>query len=205
MALVFLVMLTVLGLSSMQGSTLEERMSGNLRDRNVALQAAELALRDAERDLAALKSDGTTFCKAGDSGCRPTGTRASVDTVASPRQAYWIWTPALRTSWTPTCLLGQCDSSDNTAASHPVWDDAQADWSPQTGSSGTNPTVAYGTYTGATAIPGLAAQPRYIMEIFPACADGSCGSQVVFFRITVRAVGQNPKTVVVLQSVSAPN
>jgi type IV pilus assembly protein PilX len=113
----------------------------------------------------------------------------------------------LRQSWTPSCVLGQCYSSDNTSASAPVWDDTQANWSPQSGSSGNNPTVQYGTYTGAIAIPNVAQQPRYIMEIFPANnADvyGTGGTQKVVFRITVRAVGQNPNTVVVLQSVSMP-
>jgi len=203
-ALIFLVILAVLGISSMQASTLQERMAGNLRDRNIALQAAELALRDAERDLGALKQDGTTFCAAGASGCRPTGARAA---VAADRVGFWAWGPALRQTWTPNCPLGQCDSSDKAAAAAPVWDDTQANWAPQTGSTGTNPTVRYGAYTGATDIPGLAQQPRYILEIFPANPNdvmGTGGSNKVIFRITVRAVGQNPNTVVVLQSVSMP-
>ena len=50
-ALLFLVILAMLGVSSMSSTTLEERMSGNARDQNVAMQAAEAALRDGERDL----------------------------------------------------------------------------------------------------------------------------------------------------------
>lgn len=57
-ALMFLTVLTILGLSSMQGSVQQERMAGNQRDRNVAFQAAELALRDAERDLGSRRADG---------------------------------------------------------------------------------------------------------------------------------------------------
>jgi type IV pilus assembly protein PilX len=203
-ALIFLVILTLLGISSMQASTLQERMAGNLSDRNIALQAAELALRDAERDLGALKQDGTTFCAAGTAGCRPTGARAAVE---ADRVGFWAWGAALRQSWTPDCTLGQCDSSDKTTATAPVWDDTQANWAPQTGSTGSNPTVKYGTYTGAPEILGLAQQPRYILEIFPANPNdvmGTGGSEKVIFRITVRAVGRNPNTVVVLQSVSMP-
>lgn len=209
-ALIFLVILAVLGLSSMQASTLQERMAGNLRDRNIALQAAELALRDAERDLGALKANiafpitAASFCAAGDTGCRPTGARAS---VFADRIGFWAWGPALRQSWTPSCPLGQCYSIDKPAAAAPVWDDTQANWAPQPGSTGSNPTVQYGTYTGATAIPGVAQQPRYILEIFPANPSdvyGTGGSKKVIFRITARAVGQNPNTVVVLQSVSMP-
>jgi type IV pilus assembly protein PilX len=50
-ALMFLIVLTLLGLAAMKGTTLEERMAGGTRDYNIALQAAEAALRDAEADL----------------------------------------------------------------------------------------------------------------------------------------------------------
>lgn len=50
-ALVFLVVLTILGLAAMRSTTMQERMSGNLRDQGVATQAAEAALRDARADL----------------------------------------------------------------------------------------------------------------------------------------------------------
>lgn len=47
-ALIFLVILTLLGLTAMSVTTMEERMSGNTRDHNLAFQGAETALRDAE-------------------------------------------------------------------------------------------------------------------------------------------------------------
>jgi len=40
--------MTLIGVTAMQTTTLEEKMAGNTRDRNLALQAAESALRDAE-------------------------------------------------------------------------------------------------------------------------------------------------------------
>jgi type IV pilus assembly protein PilX len=49
--LIFLVVLTMIGITAARMSTLEERMSGNMRDRSIAMQAAERALRDAERDI----------------------------------------------------------------------------------------------------------------------------------------------------------
>lgn len=49
--LVLLLVMTVLGVASMRGTTLQERMAGNLRDANLAFQAAEAALRDAEEFL----------------------------------------------------------------------------------------------------------------------------------------------------------
>jgi type IV pilus assembly protein PilX len=50
-ALMFLVILTMLGVSALSGTTLEEKMAGSTRDRDLAMQAAEAALRDAEKDL----------------------------------------------------------------------------------------------------------------------------------------------------------
>lgn len=47
-SLMILLVMTLLGLSSMQGTILEEKMSGNMRDRNLALQSAEVAMRDGE-------------------------------------------------------------------------------------------------------------------------------------------------------------
>ena len=49
--LIFLVMLTLISVTAARMSSLEERMSGNMRDRSLAMQAAEMALRDAERDI----------------------------------------------------------------------------------------------------------------------------------------------------------
>lgn len=46
--LVMLLLLTVIGLSSIRGSELQERMAGNMRDHNQAFQAAEAALRYGE-------------------------------------------------------------------------------------------------------------------------------------------------------------
>ncbi|AYC34322.1 hypothetical protein D3880_18995 [Pseudomonas cavernae] len=46
--LIMLLVLTVLGVTSMSGSTLQERMAGGARDYNVAFQAAEAALRVGE-------------------------------------------------------------------------------------------------------------------------------------------------------------
>lgn len=47
-ALIFLVIMAMLGVTVANVTNLEERMAGNTRDRDLALQAAEAALRDAE-------------------------------------------------------------------------------------------------------------------------------------------------------------
>lgn len=49
--LVLLLILTVIGLASIRGTDLQERMAGNMRDRNIAFQSAEAALRRGESVL----------------------------------------------------------------------------------------------------------------------------------------------------------
>jgi len=48
-SLIILLVLTVLGVSAMSTSSLEELMAGNLRDQNLSFQAAEAAIKDGER------------------------------------------------------------------------------------------------------------------------------------------------------------
>jgi len=47
-SLVMLLLLTLIGTTSMQSTSLEERMVGNMRDQNIAFQRAEAALRAGE-------------------------------------------------------------------------------------------------------------------------------------------------------------
>lgn len=65
-ALVFLLLLTMIGISSMQNATLQEKMSGSVATRNTTLQLAEAALRIGENAVAA-----TTFSQAVCTGTDP--------------------------------------------------------------------------------------------------------------------------------------
>ena len=47
-SLIMLLLMTIIGVTAMQGTVVQERMAGNLRDKDVAFQSAELALRDGE-------------------------------------------------------------------------------------------------------------------------------------------------------------
>jgi type IV pilus assembly protein PilX len=51
--MVLLLLLTLMGIAAMQGATLQERMAGNLEQSDLAFQAAEAGLRDAEAWLKA--------------------------------------------------------------------------------------------------------------------------------------------------------
>jgi len=53
-SLIFLLILTILGVTAMNTSTLQQKMAGNLRDADMALQAAETGLRGGESALNAL-------------------------------------------------------------------------------------------------------------------------------------------------------
>ncbi|HEU4622773.1 MAG TPA: PilX N-terminal domain-containing pilus assembly protein [Burkholderiaceae bacterium] len=51
MSLVLLVIIALVAVASIRGTLLEERMAGNLYDREIAFQSAESALRQAEKAL----------------------------------------------------------------------------------------------------------------------------------------------------------
>ncbi len=64
-ALMLLVVASLLGITAMQSSIVQERMHGNLRDHQLAFEAAEAAIRDAEEYL---KGIGDTSSFIGMSG-----------------------------------------------------------------------------------------------------------------------------------------
>jgi type IV pilus assembly protein PilX len=168
--LIFLVVLTLIGITSARMAGLEERMSGNMRDRSLAVQAAEMALRDAERDIRGGAGISRNPAISGitnfDSACTNGLCYNGVDGGPLP-----LTNPL---NWNAT----------------PVW--STVDWTAAA------PSVAYGTNTGATNILGLFAQPRYIIE---GIQKTELGEIVYYYRITTRAVGANPTTVVWLQEI----
>ena len=65
-SLIVMLVLTILGVSGMKTAVLEEKMAGNVRDSQLAFQAAEATLREAEQyigdnivSLTAFDTDGT--------------------------------------------------------------------------------------------------------------------------------------------------
>lgn len=58
-SLFILVLLTIIGVSGMKVTSLEEKMAGNDRDQSVAFQAAEAALRMGEAQVAAIDGGST--------------------------------------------------------------------------------------------------------------------------------------------------
>ncbi|HEX5865097.1 MAG TPA: PilX N-terminal domain-containing pilus assembly protein [Casimicrobiaceae bacterium] len=74
-ALMFLLVLSVLGMSVLNSTLLQEKMAGNTKDTNVAFQAGEAGLRDAEADIALNVTAGTVFTSSCTNGlCTPPST-----------------------------------------------------------------------------------------------------------------------------------
>jgi type IV pilus assembly protein PilX len=59
-SLIMLSLLTIIGVTALQVTGLEEKMAGNNKDSNTAFQAAEAALRDAETDIKSSRVSGLT-------------------------------------------------------------------------------------------------------------------------------------------------
>lgn len=67
-ALIFLAILALLGVTAAQTTQLEERMAGNTRDRDMAFQATEAALTYASANMAALSAGAPLINTAADNG-----------------------------------------------------------------------------------------------------------------------------------------
>ncbi|MEK8049625.1 PilX N-terminal domain-containing pilus assembly protein [Ideonella sp. DXS22W] len=84
--LLTMLVLSFLALGAMNSAVVQERMAGNARDRNVALQAAEAALRDAEADIEANADAANGFTEDCTGGlCIPPS-----DTASGPKSAP-VW------------------------------------------------------------------------------------------------------------------
>ena len=166
--MIFLVILSLLGITAMQGSTLSSRIARNEADRNLAFQAAEAAIRDAELDIKGLRFDNA-ICTPGSVGCRSERINRGDNFVTA-------------------CTNGLCDTL---AMTTPIWED-NTKWAAGGGS------MAYGSFTAATSLSVVAQQPRYLLEYFPmgdatvyritAVGYGANSSTQVMLQTAVKAI-----------------
>lgn len=181
-SMLFLVILTMLGVTAMTSTTFEERMAGNARDAAIAHHAAEAALREARDEILGF----TPSKRASD----PSAFGAPSDIVASCGSGV---TPAMSDGLCPT---------RNVPMTEGTWPVTLPDI--PAGVSWTNTTsVEYGTLSGTTnLLTGLSKKPRYIIELF--CArmalegpnqSGGCR----LYRFTSIGWGRNPNTQVMVQ------
>lgn len=223
-AMVFLLVLAFLGVMALRGSFFEAKIAGNTADQAIAKEYAEMALRDAERDILGLRFDGQFCAAAGCNPLRPDGTRPKsaadanfwgIETATNPEAAFADGGRSQAAQF-----QGVYNWESAQACGKPVW--SGADWLDAANPARTCdniigapvPTIAYGTFTQAPFIgpDGNAPQgvppPRYIIEVFPAAALMKSSSQKVFFRITAvgfgKTIGPTGRTSVTLQSIFSP-
>lgn len=173
-AMILLAVLTLLGVTAMKMANLEELMSGNMRDRNLALQAAEMGLRYAEQHI----SDNDP------------GTNApnSIDGV---------------TGFDATCTGGYCYYGQN--QSPPVIDSVTTYCTPGCPLAYVPGTIfiVNGINYTAPALPVGVPAPTYLIEGIKKKLAGD-SDYSYFYRVSVRAQGVRPGTVVWLQEVFRP-
>jgi type IV pilus assembly protein PilX len=228
-ALIFLMVLSLLGITAVRGSLFEERGAANDRDIALARWNAELALRDAERDILGLRFDRQYCATAPCTTLRPAGTRP---TNATDAITFWSarndaildpTTPVARADGGRTLSVpnqGVYNGASIVACGMPVW--SGADWHDGVTRScaGTInaavPTVAYGTFTDSPvaafnpATPQAPPPPRYLIEMFtPDDVETSATSAKLFFRVTAVGFGRSTasngaRTSVTLQSIFSP-
>lgn len=226
-AMIFLIVLASLGVMALRGSLFEERMASNDRDRALAKEYAEMALRDAERDIMGLRFDGQ-FCAAVPCNLlRPDGSRPQ----SSADSNFWGVSKAEDVD----VILGEEDNGGvglpaNVQGVHgpdasaycgkPIW--TGANWGDNAIPARTCAgiigapvaTIEYGTFTDAPFIgpdgnpPQGIIRPRYLIEVFSVYGMTRQESKKVLFRITAvgfgRTSGPNGRTSVTLQTIFAP-
>ena len=184
-SLLFLVILTMLGVTAITGTTMEERMAGNARDGGIALQAAEAALRDARRDIGGIR----VAAAGGNRGIPLHGSMFGDGDVPGSCSAI-----ALRKG---LCLpMNNPDNTPYTATAGAFLPNVKDYDMKATGGK----SVGYGDFTGAPGIGALATQPRYVIEVFCLQQHGESLDRFCnFYRITAVGYGRNPNTTVRLQ------
>jgi type IV pilus assembly protein PilX len=111
-SLIFLLLMTIIGISGMKNTVLEEKMAGNFKDRNMAFQSAESALRAGELYLF-----NTTTLPLFD------GTTAGLYQPSSSGLSRWntvTWTDASQVRSYVDSLTGITDSPDYIIEELPV-------------------------------------------------------------------------------------
>lgn len=176
--LILLIVVTMLGIGASQMVLLSERATRFDRDAQIAFQAAEAALIDAEFDI------------------------RGPNTSTSQRMASFSASSGL--GFIDGCgtggSLGLCSSAAD--GQKPVW--YSVDFTDESSSA---KTVKFGNFTGRTFATGTSGirpeiAPRYIIEVLPDKRPGSSASaQRTLFRVTAMGFGPRKETQAVVQMI----
>lgn len=221
LVMLVLVAITSITLWMVKQSTLSEGMARNQMDQEAARQAAESALRDAERDIMSpsIATRSQASCSRGTDKINPNDFSATCTTGlcvkddASYGSTEWTNASAANSvvaePWWPTSKGGLWnDDPDSKPGRSPVTSN-----NCQTFTGG----VPLGTYTGVAALTGVAQQPEYLIEMFRrkhvrmnldekvVTSTGENANQWSYmYRVTARGFGYSQRTQVVVQTVYFP-
>jgi type IV pilus assembly protein PilX len=89
-ALMFLLVLSVIGVAALNSTLMQEKMVSNTKDTNLAFQSAEAGLRDAEADVIKNITGGTVFSASCTHGlCTPPSTWPSPSSIDISKAIDW--------------------------------------------------------------------------------------------------------------------
>jgi type IV pilus assembly protein PilX len=202
--LMFLLVISLLATVGMRRATLGESLSRNQIELETARQAAEAALRDAERDLLLPTGAMRANALCGRGADRPTDQNLD-DTyfnTACPRGQCFFGTTYYTTSnYNASPVVNPQPWWPTTNSKGGLWNNDSANKPSDSNGVGTNCTfngaVPLGTFTGTPRLAAVAAQPEYIIERMKRGTD-------TFMRITARGFGTDPNTEFVMQSIFKP-
>jgi type IV pilus assembly protein PilX len=177
-SLAFLVILTIIVLSTVNVSTSDEKIARNSRDKDIAFAAAEAAMRDAEMYLS--------------------GSYVYPYTPVNHNQSLALSVASIFTQNCPNALcdlrstvlavpIDQLDFINGDTRDGPIANNSVPIGGP------------LGTTTGSPTVYGVYAQPRYLIEVV-----NQYNPTGVVYRITVQAEGRSSNTRVTLQELYVP-
>lgn len=206
MVLLLLAALAAIALWATRQSLFGESMARNQISQQTARQAAEAALRDAERDLMLPTGELMPDALCERSGSRPVLSSIwAFDPLCSGGQCRFDAATYTSSKWSlasnsagaglgePWWPAGKGGLWNNDFGLKPRREDGAGAHCSFTGG------VSLGTFTGAAPIRGVALQPEYLIEYF-----AKEGGRNALFRITARGFGYSQRTQVVLQSYFTP-
>lgn len=109
-ALMFLLVLAVIGVSALNSTLMQEKMVSNIKDSNLAFQAAEAGLRDGEADIVLNITAGTAFSSGCANGlCTPPSTWPTPVSTDISQAIDWTNTALTRSYGTYTAAPALAD------------------------------------------------------------------------------------------------
>jgi len=200
-SLLFLVVLTLLGVAASRMVVGEEKMSRYLREYNTAFQAAESAMRDAHDDIDGVFADGnTTLGSRLDSNAIFFADCSFGQCLFNPAENAPPWMDEAK--WANAVALGTYTRRSPLPKSGVLGSDAST--TSKDGQTEAAVTRVSAATTSTSMVTGVWQQPVYLVESIPDMRPGA-NSVVVgvnpppLYRITARGYGADPNSRAMIQ------